>query len=180
MSSRHMMRKTPALSWSQGWFWVMLCVCKHNKEACLSVSTGLLGTNQRDSDSVCFSIAWEERKEMTGVQRAGWVRLRRETSWGQKPCSSHVRPGEDSGNEKPCIRWLAMPQSQHFEGRPKALWVENTILNKSTFPFCAPDIIKNPWITNAHPQKLHRQGKCLWASSYGKSTYLFLISLMLI
>lgn len=140
--------KIPALDWRQGLFRVTLCVLKH-KGARLSVSPGLLGTNQQDTEwvSVLDCVWGGGVKEMA----VGGVELR------TSPCSSHGRPGEDRGNEELHLKWLAMVQSQHSEGRPKASWVENTALDKSTFPFCAPDIIKNPWISNSHPQEQHRR-----------------------
>lgn len=128
------MRETAVLSGSPGWFWVMLCIFKHNKEACTSISSGLSGTNQWDSDRA--SAAMRNRKWRTGVRGARGALQRRGETSRTKPCSSRVRPSEDGRNKKPCLKWLAMPRSQHFEDRLKALWVENTILNKSTFPFC--------------------------------------------
>lgn len=126
-------------------FWVTLCVFKHNEGVRLSVSIDLSGgLIKRIPIERVLPMAWKERAE---------------TSWGQNLARATWGPGEDSRNEKPCLKRFAMPQTQHFEGRPKALRVENTILNKFPFPFCAPDIIKTPWISNSHLQKLHRLGK---------------------
>lgn len=165
MSSRHRMKKIPAPHWSRGLFWVRLCVLKH-KGACLSISTGLLGANQQDTEwvSVLDCVRGERKRRWLGCSAlVGGVELR------TSPCSSHSRPGEDRGNEELRLKWLAMVQSWHLEGRPKASRVENIVLDKSTFPFCSPDIIKNPWISNSHPQEQQRRVLFLkW-----KSTYLF-------
>lgn len=131
---------------STGLFFGSRCVFSNIMKACVWVSPpiSLGGLIRRIPTERVLPMAWKERDE---------------TSWGQNLARARWGPGEDSRNEKPCLKRLAMPQTQHFEGRPKALRVENTILNKFPFPFCAPDIIKTPWISNSHPQKLHRLGK---------------------
>lgn len=107
--------------------------CKHNKEANTSVTTGLLGTNQWDSDRVC---CWHHQRRWLDC-RAGCVhQWRGETRGRQDHVPAMLGRVEDSRNKKPCLKWLAMLQSQHFEDRLKAPWVENTISNKSTIPFC--------------------------------------------
>ncbi len=83
------------------------------------------GTNQQDSDrKSAVDTMWRERGEDWSVESWLDASAARRGELGIKPCSSHVRPSEDGRNKKPCLKWLAMPQSQHFEDRLTALRVE--------------------------------------------------------
>lgn len=159
---RCIMRGAATSNWSQGCFYFTLCLIFFfdikNKHvwAFLQVSQGLISEALTDR---LLSTSCNEGKGNTGScaksSRIWLVVLA--TRWGlwPRPCFSHVRPSVDGRNKEPCLKRLAMPQSLHFEGTLKASCVENTILNKSKFPFTPRALESNVSHVTKNPMDSH-------------------------